>query len=140
QEAERHDGHGAAGYQVDEHGVGSHFEPSGSFLKCGLVTYGAFRYTGSSTTMLTRSSWPPWGSGARSKCSVTVVRSLYGTPFFRRYPARRFDVTTRRLLPPSVPDVRSHCALDSPCHVPAFALSRFGEAEPEVSKRNRRVW
>ena len=27
----------AAGYQVDEHGVGSHLEPSGSFLKCGLT-------------------------------------------------------------------------------------------------------
>jgi hypothetical protein len=25
-------------YHVDEHGVGSHFEPSVSFLKCGLVT------------------------------------------------------------------------------------------------------
>ena len=28
----------APGYQVDEHGVGSHLEPSGSFLKCGLTT------------------------------------------------------------------------------------------------------
>src|SRR6185436_14047739 len=79
QQAEPDDGHGAACYQVDEHGVGSHFEPSGSFLKCGLVTYGAFKYTGSSTTMLTRRSWPPWASGARSKCSVTVAFSLYGT-------------------------------------------------------------
>ena len=32
-----------ADYHVDEHGVGSHLEPSGSFLKCGLTTYGAFR-------------------------------------------------------------------------------------------------
>src|SRR5262249_4665434 len=74
----------ASGYQLDEHGVGSHLEPSGSFLKCGLTMYGPVRYTGSSTTVVTSRSLPPSGSGATSKGSVTVVLSLYGTPFFRR--------------------------------------------------------
>src|SRR3954471_18190477 len=84
----------AAGYQVEEHGVGSHLEPSGSFLKCGLTMYGPVRYSGSSTIVVTSRSRPASAtpgapvprsaSGATSKCSVTVARSPYGTPFFRR--------------------------------------------------------
>jgi hypothetical protein len=37
-------------------GDGLHLEPSGSFLKCGLTTYGAFRYIGSSTVVVTSNS------------------------------------------------------------------------------------
>ena len=34
-------------------GDGDHFAPSGSFLKCELVTNGCVRYCGSSTTVVT---------------------------------------------------------------------------------------
>src|SRR3954468_3132843 len=66
---------------------------------------------------MTSSSSPPSGSGDMSKCSDTVARSLYGTPFLRRYPARRRDVTTLKLPPWSGAVTRSQCAIDSPCHV-----------------------
>src|SRR4051812_29907061 len=66
---------------------------------------------------MTSSSSPPSGSGEMSKCSDTVARSLYGTPFLRRYPARRRDVTTLRLPPWSGAATRSQRAIDSPCHV-----------------------
>ena len=36
----------------------------------------------------------PFGAVKRSKYSLTVVLALYGTPFFRRYPGRRFVVST----------------------------------------------
>ena len=35
------------------HGVGRHFDPSGSFLKCELVVKGWFKYLGSSTSVVT---------------------------------------------------------------------------------------
>src|SRR3954470_1674903 len=66
---------------------------------------------------MTSSSSPPSGSGDMSKCSDTVARSLYGTPFLRRYPARRCDVTTLRLPPRSGAATRSQRAIDSPCQV-----------------------
>src|SRR3954471_25099816 len=37
---------------------------------------------------------PPGGAGSRSKYSVIDASSLYGTPFLRRYPARKPVVTT----------------------------------------------
>src|SRR5437016_3215687 len=79
------------------HGVGSHFEPSLSFLNCELTMNGVCRYCGSSTTVVTSRSRPPSGSAAASKYSVTTAFSLYGTPFLRRYPARIFVVTTFKL-------------------------------------------
>jgi hypothetical protein len=35
------------------HGVGRHFDPSVSFLKCELVVKGWFKYLGSSTIVVT---------------------------------------------------------------------------------------
>src|SRR6185436_6650405 len=46
-----------------------------------------------------------------------------------------FVVTTRRLLPPSLPAVFVHCALDSPCHDAGCGLALGGVA----TKRRRRV-
>ncbi len=46
------------------HGVGSHFDPSASFLNCELTVNGCRRYCGSSTIVVTSSTWPPPGSGA----------------------------------------------------------------------------
>src|SRR5215471_10071315 len=58
------------------HGLGSHLEPSVSFLKCELTIYGRCRYCGSSTTVVTISTCPPDGCGATSKYSVTVASAL----------------------------------------------------------------
>src|SRR5215470_7402309 len=81
-------------HHIAVHGLGSHLEPSASFLKCELTIYGRCRYCGSSTTVVTISTCPPDGCGATSKYSVTVASALYGTPFRRRYPGRTFVVTT----------------------------------------------
>ena len=48
------------------HPVGSHFEPSGSFLKFVLVTNGSTRYLGSSTTVVTTNQMSPFRSFDRS--------------------------------------------------------------------------
>src|SRR5207244_11051483 len=92
--------------------------------------------------VVTSRSLPPSGSGATSKCSVTVARSLYGTPFFRRYPARRFDVTTRRLPPPPPPlppVTRSHVAVDSPCQLRGPEEDGDAAAGAPCEKWKRRV-
>src|SRR5215475_8052697 len=75
---------------------GLHFDPSFSSLKCVLVMNGTCRYFGSSTTVLTRRMTSPFGSGpTRSKYSVIVALALYGTPFFLKYPSRKFVVVTK---------------------------------------------
>src|SRR5678810_24157 len=43
-------------HHVAVHGLGSHLEPSVSFLKCELTIYGRCRYCGSSTTVVTIST------------------------------------------------------------------------------------
>ena len=119
---------------VAEHGVGSHLEPSASFLKCELtmkwlrqipriVDHGGDDEHLAAAEMATT-----------SKYSVTVAFSLYGTPFFRRYPARMFVVTTVSDPPAGqehrVRLPRSHCAVESPCHV-GVPAARCGGPEPE---------
>src|SRR5215475_15534319 len=79
---------------------GLHFDPSFSSLKCVLVMNGTCRYFGSSTTVLTRRMTSPFGSGPTlSKYSVMVALALYGTPFFRKYPSRKFVVVTNNAPP-----------------------------------------
>src|SRR5690349_1229151 len=68
-------GRGGTSYRA-AHGVGSHLEPSASFLNCELLMNGCWRYFGSSRTEVTSSAWPPPGSGARSKYSVRAAFSL----------------------------------------------------------------
>src|SRR5262245_18805780 len=80
---------------------GLHFDPSFSSLKCVLVMNGVWRYFGSSTTVLTSRITSPFGSGpTRSKYSVIAAFALYGTPFFLKYPSRKFVVVTKS-EPPS---------------------------------------
>src|SRR5215831_13486562 len=77
------------------HTEGFHFEPSFSSLKCVLVMNGNCKYFGSSTTVRTSRMTSPFGSGPTlSKYSVMFAFALYGTPFFRRYPSRKFVVVT----------------------------------------------
>src|SRR5262245_18823369 len=89
--------------------------------------------------VVTTNAWPLLGRGDTSKYSVTFAFSLYGTPFFRRYPARMFVVTTvsdpaRGPAPPGLPrPPRSHWAADWPCQVGGPADAAGGP------NRNRRV-
>jgi hypothetical protein len=86
------------------HGRGFHLDVSDSFLNCELSTNSCVRYSGSCTTVVTISHVPSLsGSAKLSKNSLTVVRSLYGTPFGRRYPAVRFVVTTSSDPPRAAP-------------------------------------
>src|SRR4029453_553050 len=112
-------------HQVDEHGVVSHPDASACFLNWVLTMNGCRKYFASSTTVVTTRSWP-FGYGARSKYSVSEASSLYGTPFFRRYPARMFVVTPFSTPPfgdgalPSRPRPgvgNSHRATDVPCQL-----------------------
>src|SRR5688572_3269040 len=75
-------------------GVGFHFDPSRSNLKVEPTRNGCCRYVGSSTTVLTTRTTSPLGYVKRSKYSLIDAFSLYGTPFLRRWPARKFVVTT----------------------------------------------
>src|SRR5690349_21716831 len=107
---------------LTEHGDGSHFEPSGSFLKFSLVFQSIVRYVGSSTIEVTTIHCWPCRSFCRSQYSVSTASALYGTPFFRKYPGRKCFVTTLRLpnfvaLSGCWPRGVSHCATESPCHV-----------------------
>src|SRR5262249_8967302 len=69
-------GQNRGSHHVAEHAVGSHLEPSASFLNCELTMKGCRRYFGSSTVVVTTSSAPSFGSGARSKYSETLAFSL----------------------------------------------------------------
>src|SRR6185312_3659625 len=85
---------GSAGGSILQ-GDGFHFAPSFSSLKCVLVMNGSCRYFGSSTTVRTRRMTSPFGSGPTlSTYSVIFASALYGTPFLRRYPSRKFVVVT----------------------------------------------
>ena len=66
------------------HGVGSHPDASGIFLKCVVVTNGCVRYRGSVTIEVTTSYESPFGALNRSKYSTSDEFSLYGTPFLRK--------------------------------------------------------
>src|SRR4029079_3496242 len=78
-------------------GAGAHFVAFASFLKCVLVTKSFVRYFGSETKVVTTSHSSTLGAGKRSKYSVTLVLSLYGTPFFRSHPPLSIVVVTLRL-------------------------------------------
>src|SRR6185503_13996046 len=103
-----------------EQGVGSHFAPSGSFLKCTDVIQGVWRLAGSSTTLVTTSQSVLFGGPvSTSQYSVKTVFALYGTPFFRKYPARSRVVTDlsepRRGAPARPrPAAITHCAVVTP--------------------------
>src|SRR5580765_1318736 len=144
------------------HGDGVHFAPSFSNLKCVLVMNGNCRYLGSSTTVRTSRMTSPFGSGPTlSKYSVMVAFALYGTPFFLRYPSRKFVVATKSepprdgatragsrgprpapagdgpfgvLLRSTVPcgPANCHWAAEYPCHVGGAILSGLG---PKRSSR-----
>src|SRR5438876_817806 len=75
-QADEEDQSRSTGCHVDEHGVGSHLEPSASFLKCELTMKGCVRYFGSSTTVVPTRIWPLFGSGGSSKDSVILAFSL----------------------------------------------------------------
>src|SRR6185436_14761837 len=92
-----------AGQLLVLQGDGLHREPSGSFLKCELVTKSVFRYLGSVTIVVTTSHSSWFGAAKRSKYSVTTASSLYGTPFLRSQPAVRRVVTTFRFDPGTGP-------------------------------------
>src|SRR5436190_6497605 len=90
---------GSAGGSILQ-GDGLHLDPSRSSLKCVLVMKGSCRYFGSSTTVRTRRITSPFGSGPTlSKYSVMFALALYGTPFLRRYPSRKFVVVTNNEPP-----------------------------------------
>ena len=59
-----------------EQGVGLQAEPSGTFLKCELVTNRELRFCGSSTTVVTISHESPFGSLVRLMYSVTRAFAL----------------------------------------------------------------
>jgi len=66
-------------------GRGFHGARPVSFLNCELKMSSVVRYSGSSTTVVTMSHVPPSaGSANVLKNSLTVARSLYGTPLARR--------------------------------------------------------
>src|SRR5262249_24902942 len=73
---------------LEEQGTG--FQPVASvcFLKFVLVTNGSFKYVWPSTTVVTTNHVSPFRSFDRSSNSLTAAFSLYGAPFFRRYPGR----------------------------------------------------
>src|SRR5438046_1279326 len=72
------------------HGVGSHPDASGIFLKCACMMSGSIRYRGSVTIVVTTSQmFFVYGSENVSKYSSTMALPLYGTPFFCKYPGRR---------------------------------------------------
>src|SRR4029453_5108456 len=71
---------GGLGRYAGLHGFGLHFDASDSRRKCELVTRRPSRYSGSTTCVVTTNHSEPSGTGKRSKNSVTVVFSLWGTP------------------------------------------------------------
>jgi hypothetical protein len=56
--------------------VGLHADPSGTFLKCELVTNREVRFCGSSTTVVTISQESPLGSVVRGMYSVSLAVAL----------------------------------------------------------------
>src|ERR1700722_17822564 len=80
--------------------------------------------------------WSPFRSVERSQYSVSTAFSLYGTPFFLKYPGRRLVVTIFNDPPldarPRPRRPPSHSAIDSPCHV---ALVAWGFTPPKWRTR-----
>src|SRR5262249_40056287 len=119
------------GPYLTRQGVGFHPVASVCFLKFVLVTNGVVRYCASSTIVVTTNHVEPSFSLERSKYSRSVVLSLYGTPFLRKYPVFRLVVTTSSDRPrvpsrgfsaigvksggPAPRCGCSHCALEYPC-------------------------
>src|SRR6185503_3802526 len=95
-----------------EQGSGLKRDPSGSFLKCEVVTNGPARYCGSFTSVVTLIHVSPVGVVTRSNHSVRIVSALYGTPFLRTYPAFMRVVTTFKLPLRGCPAARSHSAAE----------------------------
>src|SRR5204863_7995731 len=87
-------------YHLAEHAVGFHPASVACFLYCEVMTNGWRRYNGSVVIMVTTISGSPLGSLIKSKYSIRLVFSLYGTPFLRRKPAFRLVVVT--FIDPSV--------------------------------------
>src|ERR1019366_5571829 len=81
-------------YHLAEHAVGFHLASLASFLYWEVITKGWLRYIGSVVMIVTTINGSPLGSLIKSKYSTRLVFSLYGTPFLRRKPARRWDVAT----------------------------------------------
>src|ERR1700712_5121598 len=64
------------GYQVAEHGDGSHLAPFGSFLKCSAVSHGICRNSGSSTVLVIVIHVSAFGVLIRSQYSVSTALPL----------------------------------------------------------------